>query len=129
MSIQILLDMPDNVYDQVEKIATKMQRDVSELLLDTIVRSFSPFPIDPKRKAMNQEIRAYKALHPELVKSHLGQHIAIINGHMVDSDADPIALLQRVRQNFPNQVVLRRKVEKIDAPEIRLRRPQFYTQS
>ncbi len=106
-----------------------MERDVTELLLDTIVRSFSPFPVDPRREAINQEIAAYKKLHPQLIKTHLGQHVAISSGQLVDSDADPVALLQRIRQNFPNQTVLRRQVKQTDTPEIQMRRPQIHTSS
>jgi hypothetical protein len=126
MSTQVLLNVPDSVYNHAENIAAKMQRDVSDLLLDAIVRSFSPFPIDPRREAMNREIAAYKAFHPQLVKSHLDQYVAITNGKLVDSDPDSVALLKRIRQNFPNQVVLRRKVEMSDAPEIRVNHPRIY---
>ncbi|MEZ4512922.1 MAG: hypothetical protein R3C62_13705 [Chloroflexota bacterium] len=128
MSTQILLNIPDNVYSHAEKLAAKMQRDVSDLFLDAIVRSYAPFPVDPRRGAMNQEVAAYKLLHPQLVKSHFGQYVAITNGQLVDSDPDPVALLRRVRQNFPNQVVLRRKVEINDTPEIRVNHPRIYTQ-
>ena len=128
MSTRILLDVPDNVYSQAEKIAARMRQDVSELLLDTIVRSFSPFPVDPKCEAMNREVAAYKALYPELVRSHMGQYVAISNGQLVDSDTDPVALLERVRQKFSNQVVLRRKVESSDTPEIHVRRPRISSQ-
>lgn len=128
MSTQILLTVPDNVYNHAEKIAAKMQRDVSDLLLEAIVRSFSPFPIDPRREAMNREIAAYKALHPQLVKSHLDQYVAITKGKLVDSDTDPVALLKRIRQNFPHQVVLRRKVEMNDTPEMRINHPRIYIQ-
>ncbi|MCB9431032.1 MAG: hypothetical protein H6668_03525 [Ardenticatenaceae bacterium] len=128
MSTQILLNIPDNVYSHAEQLAAKMQRDVSDLFLEVIVRSYAPFPVDSRRDTMNQEVAAYKGLHPQLIKSHLGQYVAITNGQLVDSDPDPIALLKRVRQNFPNQVVLRRKVETKDTPEIRVNHPRIYTQ-
>lgn len=128
MSTQILLNIPDNVYNHAEKLAAKMQRDVSDLFLDAIMRSYTPFPVDPRRETMNQEIVAYEALHPQLVEHYLGQYVALANGQLVDSDPDPIALLKRVRQNFPNQVVLRRKVEISDTPTIRVNHPHIYSQ-
>ena len=128
MSTQVLLTVPDDVYNQAEKIAAKMQRDVSDLFLDAIVRSYAPFPVDPRREAMNREIAAYKALHPELIKNYLDKYVAITGGKLVDSDNDPVALLQRIRQNFPNQVALRRKVEMGDTPEIRVNHPRIYAQ-
>lgn len=128
MSTQVLLTVPDDVYNQAEKIAAKTQRDVSDLFLDAIMRSYAPFPVDARRETMNQEIAAYKALHPELIKSYLGQYVAITKGQLVDSDPDPVALLERIRQNFPDQVVLRRKVEMSDTPEIRVNHPRIYFQ-
>ena len=94
MSKQVLLNVPDNVYNYAEKIAAKMQRDVSDLFLDAIVRSYAPFPFDPRCKVINREIAIYKALHPQLVKSHLSQYVAITNEQSVGSDPDSVDLLK-----------------------------------
>ncbi len=50
-------------------------------------------------------------MHGGLVQHHLGQYVAIADGKLVDHDADPVTLLQRVRSGYPTQVVLRQKVE------------------
>ena len=75
MSTQILLTVPDDVYHQAEKAAGATQRNIADLLLETITRSFSPFPIDPNRQRMNRNVAAYKALHAQLVKNHFGNAI------------------------------------------------------
>lgn len=54
-------------------------------------------------------------MHRKLVEAHLGETVAICDSRLVDHDADPIALLHRIRRDYPNRVVLRRKVE--TAPE------------
>lgn len=125
MSTQILLDLPDDVYVRVKNMAVHTQQDVSEMLLETIKRSFSPFPRDPHREAMEKEVEAYRRMHPELLRKYRGQHVAIHGGNVVDHDTNPVALLQRIRSQFPDQVVLRRKVEVDPRPEIRVRRPRL----
>lgn len=118
MSTEVLLTVPDEVYDQVEQAANNAERNVVDLLLETITRTFAPPPIDPKRAQMNRNVAAYQSLHVQLVKNYLGQYVAIYQGQLVDHDADPIVLLRRVRAKYPNQVVLRRKVEPVAEREI-----------
>ena len=72
MATQILLTVPDDVYYQARKLAINTQRDIADVLLETITRSFAPFPVDPNREQMYQEVQAYKKIHPELVAQYLG---------------------------------------------------------
>lgn len=125
MSTQILLDVPDDVYRQVRNVAARTQRAVSDVLLDTIAISFAPFPVHPRRAEMSLNVDAFVAMHPALVKEYLGKTVAILDGHLVDADADPVALLQRVRRDYPNQVVLRRKVEAEPERELHIRHPRI----
>jgi len=106
-------------------VAIRTQRDVAEVLLESITRSFVPFPVDPNRAGMNQNVEAFHALHPTLVETYLGQFVAIHEGQLVDHDSDPISLLQRVRARYPNRVVLRRKVESVPERELRINHPQI----
>jgi hypothetical protein len=125
MSTQILLDLPDDVYGRIKKLAIHREQDVSDILLETIKRSFLPFPRDPQRETMEREVEAYQAMHPELIRKYRGEYVAIHEGRVVAHDSDPVALLQRIRSQFPNQIVLRRKVEANARPEIQIRRPRF----
>ena len=125
MSTQILLTVPDDLYRQVEKVAAAASRNVPDLLLDTIARSFAPFPVDRNRSEMNENATAYQSLHAQLVKRYLGQTVAIHDGQLVDHDPDPVVLLQRIRTNFPDRVVLRRKVELSVERELRIRHPRI----
>ena len=84
-----------------------------------------PFPVDGNRSLMEQNVAAYKAMHGELVERYLGQYVAIYDGQLVDYDPDPVALLERVRAQHPNQVVLRHKVERTPKRELRTRHPQI----
>lgn len=125
MGTQVVLDVPEDIYEQVEKLAVTTERDVAEVLLETITRNFSPFPVDPKQSVMNQNVETYKELHAELVKTHLGQFVAICDGRLVDHDPDSVSLLQRVRTQYPEKVVLRRKVESVPEYQLQIRHPRI----
>ena len=51
----------------------------------------------PELSKGEREYQAFMRLLPELMKTHRGQYVAIHDGEVVDSDADDIALVQRVR--------------------------------
>jgi len=126
MSTQVLLELPDDIYRQVKRVAAHTQQAVADVLLDSIARSFAPFPIDPRRAEMSRNGEAFVAMHPALMKEYLGQTVAIWEGRLVDADVDPVALLQRVRQNYPNRVVLRRKVEQQPERQLQIRHPRNF---
>ena len=125
MSTQVTLNLPDPVYQQAQKIAQTTQRDVDEVLTEALARTFQPFPINENRPAMLREVEAYKAMHPQLVKHYLGQYVAVHQGQVVDHDADPIVLLTRVKVEYLNQVVLRRKVEEQSETVLYFRSPRI----
>lgn len=83
------------------------------------------FPVDANRTLMQHNVEAYQSMHSELVKQYEGQFVAICDAQLVDHDADPVALLQRVRATYPGQVVLRRKVEHVAERELHIRHPRF----
>ncbi len=129
MGTQILLTLPDDVYSQAKRLAASTKQDVSEILLETITRSLFPFPTNPNRDKMQKEVEAYKALHPELIGKYFGQYVAVYQGKLVDHDTDALALLKRIRETYPNEVVLRRKVTTSPDPEISVRRPRISKES
>ena len=83
------------------------------------------FAVDPNRAEMGRNLAAYQAMHSQLVEKYLGQYVAFYKEQLVDFDADAVALLQRVRAEYPGEVVLRRKVESVAEPVLRFRRPRL----
>ncbi len=79
----------------------------------------------PNRAAMLQEVAAYEAMHNELLANHAGEFVAIYQGKLVDFDKNEVALLDRRRHNYRNQVVLIRRVEADPQPELVYRSPRF----
>jgi hypothetical protein len=119
MSTRVIIDLPDHIFRRVESIARQSRRAVDEVVVDVVARSVRSFPVAPDREAMLREIAAYRAMHDALRRDHLGKYVAIYQGELVDSDIDAVALLGRIRRDYPGKTVLRRKVE--DTPEVILR--------
>lgn len=116
MTTKVIVNLPDHVYRRVESIARQSQRPVDVVVADVVARSVRAFPVAAGREAMLSEIEAFRSIHATLRREHLGEFVAIHGGRVVDHDPDPVALLRRIRRDYPGQTVLRRKVE--DAGEI-----------
>ena len=50
----------------------------------------------PELSKGEREYQAFMRLLPELLKTHRGQHVAIHEGQVADTDNDDIALIKRV---------------------------------
>lgn len=125
MQKELMLSIPEEIYRQIERVATETQRNVAAVALDTISLAFPLYPAHPDRAQMKKEIAAYHSLHSELRESHLGHFVAIYQGQLVDSDTDPIALHQRISTRYPGKVVLSRKVQVEAEPVLYMRSPRL----
>jgi hypothetical protein len=67
----------------------------------------------------------YKAQHKKLLKSYVGQFIAMHDGKLVDSDTDEIALYLRIRQQYPMVGVLLKRVTSEVEEVWRMRSPRL----
>ncbi len=69
------------------------------------------FATHPKQHLMMQEAAAFEAMHEQLKQRYLNQFVAVHNGEVVDSDADVSSLMERIREAYPDEIVLIRQVE------------------
>ena len=122
---EITLSVSEDIYCQVELVATETHRDVREVLLVTISNEFSPYPVHPHRTAMKKEIAAYQKMHALLTPKYLGEYVAIYQGELLDHDTDPVALHKRITAKYPAQVILTRKVRKEAEPVLHMRSPRL----
>jgi len=51
-------------------------------------------------EAFERELEAFERLKPELLRTHRGQCVAILNGQVVESGSDKIEVLDRVYERF-----------------------------
>lgn len=56
-------------------------------------------------EAFERERVAFETLKPQLLKTQLGQYVAIHGGQVVDSDASDTELAKRVLPRYPKQAV------------------------
>jgi len=87
---------------QIEQLASETTQPV-ETVLETAVRTYLD---ELEREAIHRETQAFWAMHDELVKMHLGQHIALYQGQVVDHDEDVSRLERRVQERFGSLPVL-----------------------
>ncbi len=50
-------------------------------------------------------MKAYIAMHPMLKERHLGKYVAVYQGELIDHDEDPVALLSRIDEKYPDEFV------------------------
>lgn len=125
MSKQLLITLPDEVYEQAQQLANETAQAVERVVSNLVEQTLAPFPSHPQRPAMLRETAVFERLHPQLKAHYLGQYVAITKGELVDHDGDGVALLHRIRVAYPNQVVLCRKVEETAVVELHFRSPRF----
>ncbi len=110
MSTQITLTIPNNVYRQAVGVAKSTNRQVTEILTETLLSAFPPLHVDADRPTMQREAAAFEAMHPTLWKQYPRQYVALHQGAVVDHDSDELALVQRIDESYPDAVVLIRQV-------------------
>lgn len=108
MVLTIGLDEKTSI--QLEQMAKVRSVEVAALASDAI----RTFLRDEARRIIEQEAKAYRRLHPDLLRTMPGQFVAIHNGQVVDHDSDQMAVFRRVEEAYGGQPVLIRQVR----PEI-----------
>jgi hypothetical protein len=102
---------------------------IAELLDDALPAAEEPSPAGAEEDAaIAREMEAYVALHPALKAEYFGQHVAILDGRLIDADADPAALYQRVTTRYPDRFVWLTVVEKEPLTTLTFRSPRIMPQ-
>jgi len=126
MGVQVMIEMPEKLYDQAKAIAHSTQRAVGEVLQEIVIRSFPPvYDGGEEFDAMDQEVAAFEAMHAALWEKYPHQFVAVYGGQVVDYDVDEWDLLRRIDQRYPNEVVMIDQVEPTIQREIVFRSPRF----
>lgn len=87
----------------------------------------TPLGLDrhPQRDRMNREVAAFESMHEALKESYLGQFVAMRHEKVIDTDPNEQRLLVRVRERFPEDAILFRKVQETLPPVLVFRSPRF----
>jgi uncharacterized iron-regulated protein len=123
---QVTISIPQPLYQRVRNLTSAQNRPVDTVLETAIsLAEAAVSPPDAQVAAMAQEEAAYQAMHAELVRSHLGDYVAIYQGQLVDHDADELRLLKRLDKAYPSKVVLMKQVKPTPQAELHHRSPRL----
>ncbi len=76
---------------------------------------------NPDHAAMEQEQAAFYRMLPDLLRQYKGQYVAVYRSEVIDHDRDQTALVVRLDQSHPDDIVLVKLVT--DKPDRVLRMP------
>ena len=79
--------------------------------------------VDPVQRRLQQEVKAYQAMHAHLLVQYRGEWVAIYEGQLLDHDPDEAILIQRLAAHHPDALPLVRQVE--EAADRELYIPSF----
>ena len=115
MAEYVTVSIPKALLQRARKLARVRRRSVDAVIAELLDEALPPEEavVAPETEdaAVTREMEAYVALHPSLKTDYLGQHVAILDGQLVDHDADPAALYQRIATRYTDRFVWMTAIE------------------
>lgn len=110
MSLQITVPLSEKTYERVKQWAELRQQNVGEAIADYLTSNLpdvEAFVVPPAEQddEVEREMDSYIRLHPQLKKTHLGKHVAVYGGELIDEDDDFGALFERIDAQYPDEYV------------------------
>ena len=135
MTAQVLVTLPDSVYERAQQLAEVRQQEIAEAIAAYLDDTLPECPVAAlttekiaQKSALQREKSAYIKLHLMLKKQYLGLYVAIYNGNLIDSDSNYGILHERIRSQYPNEVVWMAEVEDEPMQTIVVRSPRLVRQ-
>lgn len=76
-----------------------------------LIKHEPPSPwIEEQTRLIHSEIAAFERMKPELLKTHKGKYVAIVDGKLVDSSRSKATLVKRAYSKYGRRTMLIRKV-------------------
>ena len=129
MGIEVTIDLPETIYQEVEQIAQETQRRVNDVLAEIVIRSFPPlYDGGEEYDALDREGLAFEAMHSELWAKYPNEYVAIYQGQVIDHDIGELVLLDRINLNHPGKIIMVDQVLPQLRRELVFRSPRFATE-
>jgi hypothetical protein len=136
MLSQVTLKIPNNLFMRAKQLTQgQSKQSTTELVavLDQIWASAEDDvagieeanDLTEQDPVLAHEMQAYITLHPMLKKTHLGKHVAIYQGRLVDIDDDYDTLTRRIDARYPDQFVWISTVEEEPIKTLAFRSPRL----
>lgn len=132
MSEYVTVTIPEALLRRAKKLARVRRRPVDVViaeLLDRALPDEASSVANAEDEAVMREMEAYIALHPALKANYMGQHVAILDGQLIDHDSDPAALYGRIAARYPDRFVWLAAVEEEPLATVKFRSPRIAPQS
>ena len=118
MTTQVILNLPDNLYRQVRRLARRQRAEVTDTIAQLLASALPDSDVNSGSNdwvvadpAMEREMQAWIALYPQLKQQFRGKHVAIRGGQVIDTDDDFNALYTRIDAAYPDEFIWMSKVE------------------
>lgn len=133
MSEYVTVSIPKALLNRARKLARARRWPVDALIAELLDGALPPGDELSSAEAaeeadVRREIEAYVALHPTLKADYFGQHVAILDGQLIDHDHEPATLYQRVTARFPKRFVWLTAVEEEPLTTLEFRSPRIAPQ-
>ena len=132
MTEYVTVSIPEGLHHRARKLARARRRPVDVVIAELLDESLPPVGALSSQNvnldeeaAVAREMEAYMILHPALKAEYFGQHIAILDGRMIDHDPDPGVLYQRIATQYPNRFVWMTVVEDEPFTTLTFRSPRI----
>ncbi len=125
MDIRITVVIPQHVYQQARRVAAREHSTVDDILKEALIEAFPAVHVHPQRAQMEAEQASFEAQKQQLLGEYEGRYIAMLNGDVIDTDADKVKLAARIDEKYPDAVVLIRLVSREPEWELVMRSPRL----
>jgi thymidylate synthase ThyX len=113
MTDQVTLTLPDPLYERIQLSAQLEKRGLAEAIVEHLEKTWPTTEVtqstnnrrQQQHEALAREEAAYLRLYPQLQATHRGRYVAVYQGRLIDEDSELGAMVERVRRNYPHQVV------------------------
>ena len=132
MTVTVTLKLDDAIWQRASHLAQQQQQAVADVLVEWLAETL-PAPAngeaapadDSIDAAVAREMQTYIALHPQIKAQYRGAYVAILDGKLIDHDADYDALFDRIDARYPDTFVWLTQVEDEPIKTLVIRSPRM----
>jgi predicted transcriptional regulator len=132
MTVTVTLQLDDAIWRRASHLAQQQDQAVADVLVEWLAETL-PAPANGEAASANagaddvvtREMQAYIALHPQIKAQYRGSYVAILDGKLVDHDADYAALFDRIDARYPDTFVWLTRVEDEPIKTVVFRSPRM----
>ena len=114
----VTLQLDDAIWRRASHFAQQQDQAVADVLVEWLAETL-PAPANGEAASVNagaddavtREMQAYITLHPQIKTQYGGSYVVILDGKLVDHDADYAALFDRIDARYPDTFVWLKRVE------------------